>query len=66
MLTQEEQQAFIKRLSTGNFSPAFFKALMATRRKKKRPAVPTQNCGTTASQRTSTVKWKATELSSDS
>jgi hypothetical protein len=36
---------------------------MATRRKKKRPA---RNRGTTASQRTSTVKRKATELSSDS
>jgi hypothetical protein len=38
MLTLEEQQAFIKTLSKGNFSPGFLKALMAAKGKKKRPA----------------------------
>jgi hypothetical protein len=66
MLTQGEQQAYIKRLWTGNCSPEFFKALMVIRRKKNRPAVPTRNCGTTASQQTSTVNRKSTELASES
>jgi hypothetical protein len=66
MLTHEEL-AFIKALSTGNFSVAFFKILMTTGGKKKRPAVTTRNRGITASQRrSSSGKRKATELASDS
>jgi uncharacterized protein YcsI (UPF0317 family) len=64
MLTQEEQ-AFIKALSTKNFSSDFFKVLMATRGKKKRPAVSTRNRGSTTAQRTPAAgKRKATDLPS--
>jgi hypothetical protein len=55
--------AFIKALSAGDISPDFFKHLMAAMGKKKRPAVPTRNRGTTVPQRASpTGKRKATEL----
>jgi hypothetical protein len=67
MLTQEEQQAFIKTLSSGKFFPRLLQGTDGDQRNEERPGVPTRNRGTTAWQRTSTTgKRKTTELASDS
>jgi hypothetical protein len=59
----KEELAFIKALSGGDIWPDFYKQLMATMGKKKRPSVPDRNRGNTTSQRASaTGKRKATEL----